>query len=115
MWPPAPGITPQSVASLPSGMTVNDVTSPYTLNNLENDKAYYLALSAVNAAGESAVSAEVSATPQAPQAATPAPTSASEVQPALFIKLDEGGRPLIDQGIAFDQQRWACVKSTETD
>jgi len=110
----APGITPQTVASLPSGMTVSDVSSPYTLNNLENDKAYYLAVSAVNAAGEGAVSAEVSATPQAPQAATPAPTSASEVQPALFIKLDEGGRPLIDQGIAFDQQRWACVKSTET-
>ena len=106
----APGITPQTVASLPGGMSVNEVSSPYTLNNLENGKTYYLAISAVNAAGEGSISAEVSATPQAPS-----PTSAVEVQPGPFIKLDERGRPLIDQGITFDQQRWACVKSTESE
>jgi hypothetical protein len=108
----APGISPRTVASLPGGMTVDEVSSPYTLNNLENGKTYYLAVSAVNAAGEGAVSAEISAIPQAPQA--PTPTSANAVQPPPFIKLDEGGRPLIDQGIAFDQQRWACVRSTES-
>jgi len=105
----APGITPQTVASLPGGMRVNEVSSPYTLNNLENGKTYYLVVSAVNAAGEGAVSAEVSATPRAP-----APTSANEVQPGPFIKLDEKGRPLINQGFTFDQQRWTCVKSTES-
>ena len=110
----APGISPQTVAKLPGGMSVSDVSSPYTLNNLENGKVYYLAVSAVNAAGEGAVSAEVSATPQAPQAATPTPPSTSDTQPAPFIKLDEAGRPLIDQGIAFDQQPWACVKSAES-
>ena len=68
----------------------------------------------VEAAGEGTVGAEVSATPQAQQAATPTPTSTTEAQPAPFIKLDGAGRPLTDQGIAFDQQRWACVKSTET-
>jgi hypothetical protein len=110
----APGIGSQSVASLPGGMTVSEVSSPYTLKNLENGKTYYVAVSAFNAAGEGAVSAEVSATPRTPQAATPAPASTSEAQSAPFIKLDEGGRPLIDQAVTFDQRQWACVKSTES-
>lgn len=106
----ARGITPRTVTKLPGGIIINDITSPYTLDHLENGKTFHLLLTAVNQAGESPPSAEITATPQAAPG-TPLPPSAGAQAP--FLKLDATGRPLTEQRATFERQPWACVKSIQ--
>jgi hypothetical protein len=57
------GVTRDNYASLSGGMQHMSVTSPYLHTGLANGTTYYFIVTAQNAAGESAGSAEVSATP----------------------------------------------------
>lgn len=59
----ATGVTKANYASQPDGMRHANATSPYIHTTLSNGKTYYFVATAVNAAGESAESSEVSATP----------------------------------------------------
>jgi hypothetical protein len=65
------GVTPAN------GNKLSNVTSPYTHSALTNGTTYYYIVTAVNAAGESAASSQVSATPQVPAPAVPTGVSAS--------------------------------------
>ncbi|MEK6851212.1 MAG: GEVED domain-containing protein, partial [Candidatus Thermoplasmatota archaeon] len=56
---------------MPDGARYEDVASPYTISGLTNGKTYYFRVTARNAAGESDVSAEVSATPTGVPGAPP--------------------------------------------
>jgi hypothetical protein len=58
------GITKSNYSSLPDGVKVTGVTSPYIQTSLANSTTYYFVVTAVNANGESNESSEVSATPQ---------------------------------------------------
>lgn len=56
-WSATPGVTPSN------GTKISDVTSPYTITGLQNGKTYYFIVTAEGVKGESAASAQVSATP----------------------------------------------------
>jgi len=66
-----PGVTKEGFAGMPDGARYADVASPYTVSGLTNGKAYYFRVTVRNAAGESDVSAEVSATPTGAPGAPP--------------------------------------------
>lgn len=58
------GVTQDNYSTLTGGAAyANNVTSPFVINGLLNGQAYFIAMTAVNAAGESVDSSEVSATP----------------------------------------------------
>ncbi|MGC8912671.1 MAG: fibronectin type III domain-containing protein [Thermoplasmata archaeon] len=59
-----------SAGNYTNNVTVGNITS-YTITNLTNGQTYYFAISGINAAGESAKSNEVSATPQQPNQPIP--------------------------------------------
>ncbi len=65
-----PGVTKTN------GIKVADQHSPYTGRDLTNGITYYFVITSVNAAGESAISGEVSATPSA----TPPPYAPTDVR-----------------------------------
>lgn len=69
-WKTSPGVTITDAV-------IEGVTSPYVLTGLANGTACYCAITAINAAGESILSAEVTATPQTPPPAAPVDVSAS--------------------------------------
>lgn len=93
-----PGVGRANYASLPDGERFGDVTSPYTLSDLENDKTYYVRVTSVNADGESSESAEVSATPVAVPARptlyvtglAELDTGAPAVDAAVVLRLEDG-------------------------
>ncbi len=58
------GITKDNYQSKANGQKVENINSPYTQSGLTNDTLYYFIITAVNSAGESVESAEVSATPR---------------------------------------------------
>ncbi|MFZ5446757.1 MAG: S8 family serine peptidase, partial [Myxococcota bacterium] len=62
----AAGITAQNIDTLPGRVVFRRVTSPFTISGLVNDKPYYLRVSAISGADESALTAEVSGTPTGP-------------------------------------------------
>ncbi len=64
-WASEAGITKDNYQSKANGQKVTSVTSPYTQSGLTNDTTYYFIVTAVNSAGESVESNEVSATPKA--------------------------------------------------
>jgi fibronectin type 3 domain-containing protein len=64
-WSNSPGVTKAT------GSPTANVTSPYTHTGLANGATYYYVVTAVNASRESAESAEVGATPQAPASGVP--------------------------------------------
>ncbi len=57
------GVSKAGYATMPDGARFSNVASPYTLSGLAVGRTYYVRVTADNAAGESAESAEVSATP----------------------------------------------------
>lgn len=59
----ASGVTKENAASLPDGMKHAGVVSPYNYTGLSNGKGSFFVVTALNADGESAASAEVAATP----------------------------------------------------
>jgi hypothetical protein len=61
----ASGVTKANYATLPDGAKQTGVTSPASDTGLTNGKTYYYVVTAVNSAGESTPSTQVSATPQA--------------------------------------------------
>jgi hypothetical protein len=58
-----PGVTKGNYQTKPAGDRRTGIGSPHSEGNLTNYTTYYLVVTALNAAGESAESAEVSATP----------------------------------------------------
>jgi len=60
-----PGVNKSNYSFLAEGMKHTGVTSPFTHTELTNGKTYYFVVTAVNAAGESSESNQVSATPKA--------------------------------------------------
>jgi len=58
-----PGVTQANFASKPDGARYLDIASPYTVSGLVNGRTYYARLTAINLAGESEESSEVSSTP----------------------------------------------------
>ncbi|MGB9636369.1 MAG: fibronectin type III domain-containing protein, partial [Thermoplasmata archaeon] len=67
-----------SAGNYTNNVTVGNITT-YTITNLTNGQTYYFAVSAIDAAGESAKSNEVSATPQQPGQPAPQPTPGFEI------------------------------------
>jgi hypothetical protein len=57
------GVTKSNYSSLPDAMKHSEVSSPFTHTCLTNGTTYYFVVTAVNSAGESTESAEVSTTP----------------------------------------------------
>jgi hypothetical protein len=57
------GVTKSNYSTLTNGMKHEGVTSPYTHTSLTNGTIYYFVVTAVNSAGESSESSQVSATP----------------------------------------------------
>ena len=57
------GVTKSNYSTLTDGMKHEGVTSPYTHISLTNGTIYYFVVTAVNSAGESSESSQVSATP----------------------------------------------------
>ena len=57
------GVTRTGYATMPDGARLANVASPYIISALTPGKTYYVRVTAENAAGESAESAEASATP----------------------------------------------------
>ncbi len=58
-------VTKENYSALPGGAKRTGVTSPYIVTGLANGQTYYFVIAALNSYGESGISAEVSATPQA--------------------------------------------------
>ncbi len=85
-WSTSPGVTKTS------GTRIAGVTSPYVLSRLTNGMAYYFVVTAVNSAGESSESAQVSATPDASLApGTPFDVSATPGTGQVTIMWSPGG------------------------
>jgi hypothetical protein len=59
------GVTRSNYSTLPGGMKLTGVNSPYTITGLAINTTYYAVVTAVNAAGESGESLEVQGTPTA--------------------------------------------------
>jgi alpha-tubulin suppressor-like RCC1 family protein/fibronectin type 3 domain-containing protein len=70
-WSTVTGVTKAS------GTKIAGVSSPYTHTGLANGTGYFYVVTAVNAGGESAESAQVSATPQVPAPGAPTGVSAT--------------------------------------
>lgn len=60
-----PNIMFKSISTFQNGASVKNVTSPYIISGLQNNKTYYFVVTAVKNTDESAASAEVNATPTA--------------------------------------------------
>ncbi len=71
-WSTSTGVTKGT------GIEISGVTSPYAHTGLSNATTYYYVVTAANATGESAVSTEVSATPQVSAEPPGAPTITAE-------------------------------------
>lgn len=84
-WPAVTGATSYNIywskttgVTTANGTKIAGVTTPYVVTGLTNDTPYYFVVTEVNSDGESAPSAEVSATPTAtPPPDTPAGVSAT--------------------------------------
>ncbi len=57
------GVRKSNYSSLPGGTQKRSVSNPYTVTSLTNDRTYYFVVTAVNSAGESSESGQVSAKP----------------------------------------------------
>lgn len=68
------GVTKENYFTLPEGKLYSEATSPLVDQVLTNGAAYYFVVTAVNGAGESAGSAEISAIPTADEAPPTVPT-----------------------------------------
>jgi len=60
-----PNIISKNISVFQNGTSINNVTAPYTITGLQNNKTYYFVVTATRNAEESLQSLEVSATPSA--------------------------------------------------
>lgn len=110
---PAPGITPRPRPSPPGGGGAISVTSPDTLNHLENSKTYHPLITAVNRTGEHPPSPKITATLQAAPSALPSRLADGDEQPVPCVKLDATAPPLAEQRATFERQPSASIKKRQ--
>ena len=113
-------ITPKNYKALDSGQKIEKVTSPYTIPNLNNGKTYFAIVTATNESGEGDASIFASAIPTGPAQAVAQASPAEVEQLALepldpnLLKLDFSGRPIKNQRISFQKEKWQCVLNKKT-
>jgi fibronectin type 3 domain-containing protein len=102
-WSATSGATSYNVKrATTSGGPYTTVASPtstsYTDTGLTNGTTYYYIVTAVNSAGESANSSEVSATPQVPTTATPTGLTANATKPgSINLRWSQSTTPGVTQ------------------
>lgn len=75
-------IISKNISTFQNGTWVKNVTMPYIISNLQNNKTYYFVVTAVNSSQESLQSTEISATPNADD-----PAKQPTAQEVLVIEL----------------------------
>jgi fibronectin type 3 domain-containing protein len=106
-----PGVTPQTIKNLTSGVVFESVTSPLEITDLQNGVTYYLTVTAANDVQESKASKELSATPEKPYIPPP-PRPQSSIE--HYVTIDANGQALPDQSKPYPLQPWNCVQAEQT-
>jgi hypothetical protein len=106
-----PGVSPETIANIVSGVVFKHAKSPFEIGDLQNDTTYYIAVTAENDLQESEASKEFTATPKKPYIPPP-PRSKASID--NYVTLDNNGLPLPDQSKPYPLQPWNCVQSKKT-